>query len=738
MRQLRAADVSERQRQILDGLVDGKSNGVLARQLGITIDGVKWHVSEMLWDTGCTDRYQLADWWRRERGPRRHGIFLGIRRPSPSSFAGPVRFAFTLAFTAVLVAAIYAGWTCSSASDPATVAPVSALGKVAYVLDGDLYVRQLPDGAPKRLTTSGGAGPPSWSPSGEWLAYVDGGRWFISRPDGSDRRNASGAWAPDADRIVSIDSSEPDASLNDEIVVEDADGSRRRVVAKIAAPAGERVILDAPAWSPDGTRIAFVEHRLGDVGAATPPAGTTAVAQRTYEAILAVPADGSAAPEELLNAGSPPAYGLGLIGWSHDGANIVYYTLPGFTADSADGATFMRVAAEPDAKMQTLTGQPALTNPVLWNFGPDAMLAITAGHGRETWTNKAVEIIDTSTGAGQRLLGSDKSVALEPALSPDGLALAYVTAPNAPGVSGGDAAKEALMRRKIGVLPAVPGQPTCTPEGCGAPARQLTFDPAYRDEYPRWSGDGSQILWVRMDAQDRASLWVMNADGTAQRPVLNRFDVPALPDPENRWFGYYGAIAWQTSFAWWRPTGPPGATPRNAGVTPGASALSNTLALPSLGLTLRYPGNWVEGAAQPWAPAVSCSGCVILGPPSAVHPYGVQVFDETLSFGCAVSCYVGNNAVSLPEQRPILGYAGSVRTVKVAGIEAQQLEFQRQVPLGIADTTGDYTPNREIWTLVPWHGRAVFITAFFRDGDTAAEQETRAAYAAILASVTPD
>ncbi|HEX5480216.1 MAG TPA: hypothetical protein VFY79_10905, partial [Dehalococcoidia bacterium] len=445
-----------------------------------------------------------------------------------------------------------------------------------------------------------------------------------------------------------------------------------------------------------------------------------------------------APPRELYTTGTPPTDGLALIGWSHDGADIVFYTPPGFTADVAGGAQFLRIGVGPDAKAQALTEGAELTNPILWDFGPDAMLAITGGSGRETWTNKFVGLLDTGAGTGQSPLGvPGKTVTLEPAISPDGLALAYVTAPDAPGVSGGDAAKQALAQRRIGVLPAVPPPPTCTSEGCTPPARTLTSDAAYRDEYPQWSADGTQILWVRMDAQDNASLWLMDADGSGQHEVLDGFDVPAFPAPDQRWFGYYGTISWQNTVAWWRPPSPPARSTNpdaSATATPDTSALTHTLSLPSLGLSLRYPADWTDHPAGHLY--YSCVGCTILGPPSAEHPYGVQIFDEPLSFGCGASCYVGNDTIGVGGGCVGCG-SGSLpaSTLTIAGIDAQQIEFERQVPLGIAAETGDYTPSREIWTLLPWHGRAVFITAFYREGDTAAEQETRAAYNAILATV---
>ena len=227
----------------------------------------------------------------------------------------------------------------------------------------------------------------------------------------------------------------------------------------------------------------------------------------------------------------------------------------------------------------------------------------------------------------------------------------------------------------------------------------------------------------------------MDAAGANQHEVLAGLDVPLIKPNADAALGYYGTISWQNSFAWWHPPSGPArsTTPAADATPPDTSALTHTLSLASLGLTLRYPADWVDDAQEPY---YGCHGnCPTLGPASAEHPYGVEVFAEGLSFGCGPSCYVGNNAIGVGGDSCVGCAPGSTRTVRVAGLDAQQLEFQRNVPLGIANDTGDHTPNREIWTLIPHDGRAVFITAFYREGDTAAEQETRTAYNAILASV---
>jgi hypothetical protein len=80
--------------------------------------------------------------------------------------------------------------------------------------------------------------------------------------------------------------------------------------------------------------------------------------------------------------------------------------------------------------------------------------------------------------------------------------------------------------------------------------QQLTDDPAYRDERPLWSADGSRLLFARLDAEGRASLWLIPAAGGESRRVVD--ELTPLPGPASGWFGYYGHVDWDQLFDWWR------------------------------------------------------------------------------------------------------------------------------------------------------------------------------------------
>ena len=102
------------------------------------------------------------------------------------------------------------------------------------------------------------------APGEEWVAFrsprPDGRDGiFLARPDGSDRHQlvadlpfvqASPAWSPDGSRLAFIERN-PDEAL----WVVDADGSDAK---ELVPPSDGCCGQDKPDWSPDGTSIAFV------------------------------------------------------------------------------------------------------------------------------------------------------------------------------------------------------------------------------------------------------------------------------------------------------------------------------------------------------------------------------------------------------------------------------------------------------------------------------------------------
>ena len=71
-------------------------------------------------------------------------------------------------------------------------------------------------------------------------------------------------------------------------------------------------------------------------------------------------------------------------------------------------------------------------------------------------------------------------------------------------------------------------------------------DTDYRDEAPRWVDDDT-LLFARLDAEGRLSLWTIDTDGTNLQRVID--DITPAPD----WFGFYGHIDWDDFFVLWQP-----------------------------------------------------------------------------------------------------------------------------------------------------------------------------------------
>lgn len=428
----------------------------------------------------------------------------------------------------------------SPGAAPSVASEAGPLGKLAYVQGGDIWVKALPNGEPIRLTHDGDNGTPRWSPSGEWLAFqrtitrnaaqqpLERELWLVAA-DGSRARRvqepdrvSAFAWSPTGKQLAYVVTRPLGVEPPRILTIVDADGESRVQIPDVLHFA----------WSPDGQWLAYDRlERRDDPGAYGLPWRSASIWRIRF--------DGSEA-NELVNAGSPSSHDFVVQAWSSDGSYVLYRTDPMFSASFlADGvAPLFAIPADggtpmPLAERALLHADFISPDPV----HPDRLALVVGGY-RATWTRKGLHLFSLSTGEDLALTSAD-TAASSPSWSSDGERLAYVAMIDNGDLVGGDTARLGMLDRRIYVI-----------EADSSGQYQLTDDPAYRDEHPLWSADGSVILFARFDSANVASLWHVLSQGGRPERVVDEL-TPAPP-----WFGYYGHITWDAYYNWWRPSLP--------------------------------------------------------------------------------------------------------------------------------------------------------------------------------------
>ncbi len=219
---------------------------------------------------------------------------------------------------------------------------------------GQLYLLPVGGGEPHRLTSlAGGAGPAAWSPDGARVAFCA----RVSKDQPPDDRAAQGMWTK-RPRVVTRGAYKADGSGYTFDAVSQLFVAALDSGAVTAFTAGEADHA-APAWSPDGRRIAYVRGRTGPMDL------------RAYD-VWVMDADGRHARRLSEDAGRAVAPS-----WSPDGRTIAFYALD--TQDAALGDAMVRVWLVPvdDGPARPLTAgydravalarQPEATSPPAWS-----------------------------------------------------------------------------------------------------------------------------------------------------------------------------------------------------------------------------------------------------------------------------------------------------------------------------------------------------------------------------------
>jgi Tol biopolymer transport system component len=397
-----------------------------------------------------------------------------------------------------------------------TRAPGSGL--LAYVESGDIWVKDLPDGKPVRLTNDGRNTRPLISLSGRWLAFQKGKDhiWITNTSGHSDSANLIHPekvnllkWAPESDRLAFI--------AGGELRLLTA-GQKESTLLVPKPPEEGTGVMAEFFWSPDGKWIAYEYTEKRGVEKGEWP-WRNSIRKVNVE---------KGESQEIIGYPPPDAEGspgnVALAAWA--GSRIYLWQCEVVSASiMADGCPLFFL--DPEGRQKEV-GVVSLLYPDFLAFSPDpGTLAIAEGADRLTCTNKRISEIGPDGGEEKILTESDLA-AVSPAWAPDGSLLAYVAGPD---ISPGDMSERdviaGMAKRRIWII---------KPDG--SEKRRLTPDDTFREECPAWLPDG-RILFVRVDAQRQASVWLARKDQSSPIKVA---DSLSRDSSEYELPAYYGHI----------------------------------------------------------------------------------------------------------------------------------------------------------------------------------------------------
>jgi len=357
--------LTPREWEVLDLLRAGLTNEQIANQLGISLQGAKFHVSEILGKLQLPDRRAAAAWRPPER--RRVAPVLAPLFFVPRRLASAARWRasqLALAIGSALVLAVVVGTAVVAAvlllrsrAGPPSAQPgqleVGANVDVPLLLHGDrLGVSSLDGATPDAFTPPGTYGDVQFDAAGRILYYVPAGQ------------------QPGFYRVE--------------------DGSSRRVI-PVANPVNQYSIPTTAAWSPDGSRAAWIESdgRLRIAGPDTQPrtvaldgiggllwapAGDRLMAWTAGPQVWIVDADTgvttrtAASPPDAWSAGgdiawiepSPDGSGAGSMMLSREGGTEVHNLGPVFIPPEGGGGP--APSFSPDGRYLAWAGASSLTS----------------------------------------------------------------------------------------------------------------------------------------------------------------------------------------------------------------------------------------------------------------------------------------------------------------------------------------------------------------------------------------
>lgn len=387
-------------------------------------------------------------------------------------------------------------------------------GKLAYPSDGALAILDGTGAAPRSVSLPGPAERVRWSPDGAWLAIethsgpnaANGqGELFVMSASGAAliRVPVSAAagdweWSPTRDVLA---------------VADKAPAARKGSITFFAAPnfeapVAQPISADFPsgflAWSPDGSRVIFNTYT----------AKAPFVDQLWSVDQSPCPPACAASPRQIpvgIRPASRSDLGFLFGGWSADGNRLLIRLDTAHSASSVmDGLVVASITLDGTSKAELprMLVKPSWTATV-----PGTSRAVIAVGGQRDWdSHRQLDSCDLATGACTPLV-VNPGPTIDPAVSPDGQRLAYVTTDPVVFANNDELPPKSSIRWSRSRRLVVAGLDNQDPQ-------VIATDGVVA---PRWAGDGRHLVFWRA-----GYLWLVDADHS--EPVAIAGQLAPRPD----------------------------------------------------------------------------------------------------------------------------------------------------------------------------------------------------------------